>query len=143
VPLPFAPKGALVNYIDEAIKIAKRSDIRKHKTGAILIRNEKIISNGWSHVPHYKVRGRSLHAEMHALARARHLNLNSTECVVFTLSAAGNRVSGKPCLHCAIALRAAGITTVTYSHPYFGWASLDLFDESTFDDLKVYERNSH
>jgi len=134
-----------MDFIDEAVKIAGRSSIGKHKTGAIFVRNGEIISNGWSHVPHYKLHSkkRSLHAELHALARARHLNLNGVECYVATLvSRNDNRVNGKPCLDCAIALKTAGIIWVTYTHQYLGVVDLNLSDPSTFDDLKVYDSNS-
>lgn len=131
-----------MKYIAEAKKIAERSSITKHKTGAIFVRNDKIISNGWSHVPHYKLRGkRSLHAEMHALARARHLNLNGVICYVATVvGKSGNYVSGMPCLDCAIALKAAGIMSVCFTHPFLSISELDLMEESNFDDLKVYEQ---
>lgn len=140
-----------MDFIDVTEKIAKRSDIRRHKTGAIIVNNysKEIVSNGWSHVPHYKLHSgkRSLHAEMHALSRARHLDLWNGPYYIYIVTVAGrsgNIVGAKPCLDCAIALQAAGIAGAYYS---FGGRTeltleyLSLTDERTFDDLKVYERN--
>jgi deoxycytidylate deaminase len=133
-----------MNFIAETKKVAGRSSIGKHKTGAVIVRNGRIISNGWSHVPHYKLRSkRSLHAEIHALARARHLNLNNTDIYVVTIAQSGSLVNAKPCLDCAIALKAAGVVTAFYSHNYLSLCELDLSTEEHFADLKVYELNGN
>jgi tRNA(Arg) A34 adenosine deaminase TadA len=136
-----------VNNLQEAIKIANRSSIRKHRTGAIIVSNEVVVSNGWSHIPATKVLTscRSLHAELHALARARYrYNLNGAACYVATLSAADNVVNAKPCLQCAIALRAAGVEIVYFTtSDGSGWSHLLLTSDAVFQGLKVYEPNGH
>lgn len=114
--------------------------MRTHRTGAVIVRDSVVISNGWSHTPHYRLSNgqRSIHAEMHALARGRHKNLAMSTVYIATVSGkSGNQVSGKPCLDCAIALRSAGVFEVRYSIPG-GYKILYLFNEETFADLKVY-----
>lgn len=129
--------------IEDAIKIAQRSTIRTHKTGAVIFnRNGLILSNGWSHTPHYKLSNgkRSIHAEIHALARGRQTNLNGALIAVATVSGkSGNCTTGMPCLDCAIALRAADISGVYYtcSDTPFRW--MNLLTDTYFDDLKVYQ----
>lgn len=134
-----------MDFIEEAVKIARRSDIRKHKTGAVILKDAKIVSNGWSHVPHYKLRSkRSLHAEIHALGRARHLDLKGAVVAIATIaSKSGNVVGAKPCLDCAIALHAAGVMHVHYTINSQWNDSLNLSAPAIFDDLKVYERNGN
>lgn len=131
-----------MEFIDEAIKIATRSSLMRHRTGAVIVRDGKIISNGWSHIPATRVltSRRSLHAELHALSRTRHrININGATCYIATLSRADNRVNSWPCLHCAIALRAAGILRVCFT-TYTGHFSIGLAD-IVFEGLKVYEPN--
>jgi deoxycytidylate deaminase len=132
-------------FIDEAKKVAGRSSIGKHMTGAVIAIDGRIISNGWSHVPHYKLRSkRSLHAEIHALARGRYKELErGVICIATIARRSGNYVSAKPCLDCAIALRAAGIYQVYYTLNNDWNDFLNLLDESVFDDLKIYERNGN
>ena len=134
-----------MNFIDETKKIAARSSIGRHQTGAVISLDGKIVSNGWSHVPHYKLRSkRSLHAELHALARARHLNLyNAIICIATIARKSGNYVSAKPCLDCAIALKAAGISQVYYTLNNDWNDYLNLEAPATFHDLKVYGTNSY
>lgn len=129
--------------MDEVIKVANRSSIRSFKTGAVIWSYGRIVSNGWSHVPHYKLRSkRSLHAEMHALARARHLDLEGCDIAIATLSGkSGNIVGAKPCLDCAIALKAAGIRFVHYTVTGSDYRMMDLSNESIFEGLKVYEHS--
>ncbi len=126
--------------ITKAATIAKRSTMRSHKTGAIIVRSGTVLSNGWSHTPAYKLSNgqRSIHAEIHALARGRHLYLHGTEIYIATVSGkSGNLVSAKPCLDCAIALRAAGVYEVIYS-TWYGQANMWLSNDEYFSDLKVY-----
>jgi deoxycytidylate deaminase len=133
-----------MTLIDDAIKIAGRSSIGKHRTGAIIVnKHGVIISNGWSHVPHYKLHSekRSLHAELHALARARHIKIKGTSIVIATLTRSSNIVNAKPCLDCAIALRAAGLHTAFFTVNAYTQEWIELDHESHFEDLKVYGTN--
>lgn len=136
-----------MNHITEAIKVASRSTIRTHKTGCIIVDRSlsQILSNGWSHTPHYRLRSkRSLHAEIHALARARYINLFGATAYVATISGkSGNIVNAKPCLDCAIALQSAGVTVVWFTLPNGDGNWLNLNDPATFDDLKVYVANGN
>lgn len=131
--------------IDEAKKIAGRSSIGKHMTGAVITLDGKIVSNGWSHVPHYKLTSkRSLHAEIHALGRARHITVSGGVISIATIARRSrNFVSAKPCLDCAIALYAAGIYDVYFTVNNDENDYLNLGHESTFADLKKYERNGN
>lgn len=121
--------------IDEAIKIARRSSTGKYMTGAVIIRKGKILSNGWNHIPNHKhPKLFSLHAEMHALARARHLDLHGAVVYIAALSRkSGNATLAKPCLNCAIALRAAGI-----EHFVCTSSNGVITDTLDLEDFKIY-----
>jgi tRNA(Arg) A34 adenosine deaminase TadA len=127
--------------IDEAKKIAGRSSIGKHMTGAVICAGSSVLTNGWSHVPHYKLRSkRSLHAEIHALARGRHTILDNCSISIATIARrSGNYVSAKPCLDCAIALHAVGVDQVYYTVNNDENGYLWLGDPAVFEDLKVYQ----
>jgi len=126
--------------IEEAIKIAKRSSTGKYMMGAVIMdRHGNILSNGWSHVPEMRRWPFfSLHAEMHALARGRHLDLDGKVCYIAAVSKkSGNVTSAMPCLHCAIALLSAGIREVYFTlnkPPYCGIMDLN----GSLRQLKVY-----
>lgn len=136
-----------MTFIDEAAKIAERSTIRTHKTGAVIVggrRYDTILTNGWSHTPHYELSDgkRSMHAEIHALGRGRHFNLKGAVCHIATISGkSGNRVSARPCLDCAIALKAAGIVTVHFTITKTKTALIHLHDDRWFKNLKVYPQS--
>lgn len=103
-------------YLSEAARIAKRSHFHRHRTGAIITNSKgQIISNGWSHVPNGGTQLRSLHAEMHAIARGRHNDLNGATIWIVTLTKANYRTIAQPCAHCAIALAGAHIENVVFS----------------------------
>lgn len=126
--------------IETAAHIALRSTMRTHRTGAVIVRDSVVISNGWSHTPHYRLSNgqRSIHAEIHALARGRHKNLDGSEIFIATVSGkSGNLTNAMPCLDCAIALRSAGVYAVHYTF-YRNVKKLWLPAESHFEDLKVY-----
>jgi deoxycytidylate deaminase len=127
--------------IEEALKLAKRSSIRTHKTGCIIARGGEVLSTGWSHVPPMRAR-RSIHAEMHALARGRHINMNYATAYIATINGkSGNTVESRPCLECAIGLRAAGIHLATYTF-YDSILSMIIDEELERHNLRVYNRVS-
>jgi tRNA(Arg) A34 adenosine deaminase TadA len=124
---------------EELIKIAKRSTHRRFLTGALIFNKKgEVLSRGWSHTGFKMTNLLSIHAEMHCLWRARHLDLNDCSIFVMTISGrSGNITTSRPCLNCAVALRSVGIDKIYYSLPggvIFGPTD---FDEE-LDRLKDY-----
>lgn len=126
--------------VDRAIKIAKRSSHKRFLTGAVIAYKNVVYSEGWSHTSNLRLTQLySMHAEIHALGRGRHNNLGGATCYIATISGkSGNITTAKPCLTCAIALRAAGINKVIYTVPNGETATMDLDED--LSDLKVYTR---
>jgi deoxycytidylate deaminase len=124
--------------IEEAKKIALRSSQYRYQTGCVLVKNGELISNGWSHKAHYKPNGLlSLHAELHAIARGRHCDLNGSVAFVANISRkSGNIALARPCLRCAIALRGVGVRAVAYTtSDGIKWIN----PEDELKDLKTYD----
>jgi deoxycytidylate deaminase len=105
--------------IDEAIKIAERSPARKYMTGCVIANSEgDVIATGWSHTGTWRMRELySVHAEMHALIRSRHLFFASTDqAYIATIARKSGAITlGRPCLSCATALLRSGIGRVNYT----------------------------
>ena len=121
-------------------KVTSRCPHKRHLVGAVIVsKRGEIISDGCAHTPNIRLTEfTSVHAEIHALGRGRHSDLEGSTAFVMAIARkSGNVVTGKPCISCAIALRAAGIETVFYSTPA-GYQELDL--EKDLSKLKVYRR---
>lgn len=124
--------------------MAKRSSTGKYAMGCVIVnpQDNTIITNGWAHVPtmrnwkHY-----SLHAEMHALARGRHIDLYGSVAYVAAMSRkSGKFTTALPCLDCAIALLSAGVAIVYYTTPdtnVIGTLKAEAIP-SMLSELKVY-----
>lgn len=126
--------------IDEAIKIAKRSSCRRFLVGCVLVKDEEILSSGWAHMSQMKLKEvPSVHAELHALLRARHLDLTGCTAYIATIAGkSGNITCAKPCLTCYTALKNAGIETIVYTDKIGPTTILlaDMIEKS----LKIYSK---
>jgi deoxycytidylate deaminase len=105
--------------IQHAIKIAQRSTNRTHRTGAVITdKHGQFISAGWSHQSQhiYVQTPRSMHAEMHAIIRARPGSLRDAVIYVATLTGRGNNITmSRPCKVCESLLDHVGINTVHWT----------------------------
>lgn len=123
---------------EEAIKQAKRSTFRRHRTGAVIIDNRGTIrGRGCSH----KRDGNSIHAEQHALDsyHSGYHNLAGHFCIVVTLTKVDNFAGcSRPCYDCAHTLQ-ANFLRVIYAEQTNdgGWAIQNVpFDLLTEGYLK-------
>lgn len=125
------------SLIHEALKVAARSSLYKYKTGAIIVRDNKIISRGWSHYSDRTFQTYlSVHAELHAVMRAAGEDLSGCTIYVVTLSFAGNVTTGRPCAECARILKDAGVVDVIYSDK-FGYERINLNDQHQFKVTRI------
>lgn len=134
-----------MTYLNNAIKAAKRSPQRGYKVGCCIVKKNEIISTGVNHVPYSRPRSLfSIHAELHALAKARHKDLHGASAWVANIAHSGNVRLAKPCLTCAIALASAGIKLVHYTIDDNNTGTVDLngeIDSSMF--YKAADRNGY
>ena len=130
------------NFLEEAQKIAYRSTHRKHMTGCVIVNEDKIISNGWSHRGIWnRDKLYSTHAEIHALVRAQYKPSATMIYIVTVARKSGKTTNATPCFSCATALIAAGIDYAIYSTGEFTLLNGEiLYLPDALRELKVYSK---
>jgi len=125
--------------LDRAVKMAQRSPQKRFMTGAVIARGDREVSTGWSHMSSLRLSTvSSIHAEIHALGRGRHVDLYEAVAYIANISRkSGNVTLAKPCFSCAISLYAAGIRYAVYTIDKSNYGVLDLTKD--LSGLKVYE----
>lgn len=102
---------------DDAIRAARRSSVRRFKTGAAIYDfRGNLLAIGWSHpsAERWTATPFSMHAEHHAIARLVP-GADPRAIVIATISKKGNITVGRPCADCARLILRAGIGEVTYT----------------------------
>lgn len=131
----------MIDEIEHAISIAKRSQLKKHRTGCVIYRDDTFVSNGWSHTGHWRVnQPYSVHAEIHAILRGRHMELGDSVAYIATVSGSGKITKAAPCLACATTLVGYGIESVVYTRSGGGTSSMYLPEAIALNQLKVYNK---
>ena len=110
-------------YMDTAKRFAELSRARRKKVGAIIVKDDRILSigyngtpSGWDNDCEYEIDGEYvtkrevLHAEANALAKLTKSTENSTNAMMF--------VTLSPCFECSKNIYSAGISKVYYSEEY-------------------------
>ena len=110
-------------YMDTAKRFAELSHARRKKVGAIIVKDDRILSigyngtpSGWDNDCEYEIDGEYvtkrevLHAEANALAKLTKSTENSTNAMMF--------VTLSPCFECSKNIYSAGISEVYYSEEY-------------------------
>lgn len=125
--------------LKRAVKIALRSPQKRFMTGSILLTKDGHEIAGWSHKSNVRLHNlESVHAEIHALGRGRHMNLEGATAYIATVARkSGNITNSRPCLTCAIALNSVGIKTAIYTIDNATYGVLDLTED--LSGLKVYK----
>lgn len=120
---PNRPGDTLLEYYvplyvwELAEKQARRSQVKRHRTGAVIFAsNGFILSKGCSHSHPGGLSVRTVHAEMHALGKLPKEYYNGERCLVVSLTRCDNyATSSRPCVRCAEALKKKGVLTVIYA----------------------------
>ena len=105
-----------------AVTAARRSPLKKFHTGAALVKDNKVVEIGWSHVGHiqWKETPWSTHAEAHLLHRAS-FRPEGCDLYIATISAKGNLTLGLPCDSCTSLLNSLNPKTVNFTTPDETW----------------------
>lgn len=115
-------------YMKQAITQAKKAaDINEVPVGAVIVKNNKILSTGYNQV--VKLSDPSAHAEVIAIreAAAKIQNYRLVNCHLF--------VTLEPCLMCAGIIINSRLSSVTY-------ASYDIKTGVVQSNLRVFENKS-
>lgn len=113
--------GAEPQLFKDAIYAARRSQVKKFKTGAALYSSRgRLLNFGWSAARNMNLCSTyySQHAEHHCLHRVRHRCLYGATMVIVTISKRGNYTSGIPCQSCMNLLLKYGVKRVVASAAY-------------------------
>jgi len=132
-------------YSDIALRVAELSWARRLKVGAIVVRDDRIISIGYNGMPagwdnnceleqddgSLRTRPEVLHAEMNALMKLA--------CSHESGSAADLFVTHSPCMECAKGIYQAGIHRVYYGNQYRSNEGIQFLKQSNIEIIKTGE----
>lgn len=132
-------------YMDIATRIAKLSTAQRLKVGAIIVKDDRIISLGYNGTPHgwdnncedtdtntgeLKTKAEVLHAESNCIAKLAGSTESGLGATLF--------VTHQPCMECAKLIYQTGITAVYYNEPYRLSDGLDFLKSA---GIKVVQLN--
>jgi dCMP deaminase len=134
-------------YIDVAERFAQLSSARRLHVGAIVVKDDRIISIGYNGMPagwdndceheifqqdgttSLKTRPEVLHAEMNALMKLAKSNESGNGAIIF--------ITHAPCMDCAKGIYQAGINEVYYKHNYRSSEGLDFLNKCNLKVTKI------
>jgi dCMP deaminase len=151
-------KAKFVNaYMDVADRFSKLSSAKRLQVGAIVVKDDRIISIGYNGMPsgwdnnceyevtefqteygvgskliktgELKTRPEVLHAESNAIAKLARSSESGDGATLF--------VTHQPCMECAKLIYQSGIKEVYYSQPYRLNDGLDFLQKSNINVTKV------
>ena len=138
-------------YLDIAQTVSERGTCLRRNFGAIIVKNDQIISTGYNGAPtglrHCFETGclrqqlnvpsgqnhelcRALHAEQNALIQAARYGISVEGATLY--------VNTQPCVLCAKMIINAGIVEVVYQNPYPDELAMSMLEESGMR-IRVFE----
>lgn len=131
-------------YSDIALRVAELSHARRLKVGAIVVRDDRIISLGYNGMPagwdnnceyeeHHahdgsvqlRTRPEVLHAESNAIAKLARSTESGLGADLF--------ITHSPCLECAKLIYQSGISRVFYGSAYRSNAGIQFLNQSNIE----------
>ena len=125
-------------YMDVAESFAKLSSAVRLQVGAIVVKDDRIISIGYNGMPSgwdncceddNKTKAEVLHAETNAVAKLAKSSESGLGATMF--------VTHAPCIDCAKLVYQSGIATVYYKNDYRSTQGLEFLTKSNVDVIKV------
>ena len=117
-------------YKQLTLLAASRSVCSRLKVGCILVKNNRIVSQGYNgHLPgceHKQIMRdgheiATVHAEQNAITDCAKRGVSCDECIAY--------ITHYPCIHCMKMLCAAGIRTINYIDDYHNDDTVSYFAE--------------
>jgi dCMP deaminase len=118
-------------YMDVAGRFAKLSSAKRLQVGAIVVKDDRIISIGYNGMPsgwdnnceddNYKTNPEVIHAEANAIAKLAKSTESGEGSTMFLTHA--------PCIDCAKQIYTAGINKVYYNHNYRDTLGIDFLEK--------------
>jgi dCMP deaminase len=128
-----------ISYMNIAHEISKRSYANRFKVGAILVKNNSIISDGYNGMPYGFDNScetdnitniEVLHAESNAIAKIAKSNQSSEDASLY--------VTVSPCIECAKLIIQCGIKNVYFDTRYRILDGIDLLKRAK---INVFEKD--
>jgi len=125
-------------YMDVAERFAQLSSATRLQVGAIVVKDDRIISigyngmpSGWDNVCEHegKTKAEVLHAESNAIAKLAKSPESGEGASIF--------ITHSPCIDCAKLIYQSGITTVYYKNEYRSTQGIDFLNKSNIEIIKV------
>jgi dCMP deaminase len=129
-----------ISYMNIAEEISKRSYANRLKVGAILVKDNSIISDGYNGMPYYFDNScetnnvtnlEVLHAESNAIAKIAKSNQSSEGSTLY--------VTASPCIECAKLIIQCGIKNVYFNYRYRNLDGIELLKKAK---IKVFEKDT-
>jgi dCMP deaminase len=119
-------------YIEFCDSVSKLSTAKRLKVGAVLVKDNNIISYGYNGTPsgfdnnceytdsnsNLVTKREVIHAEINAISKAAKLGISTNQATLYC--------SVAPCIECAKLIMQSGITKVIYKDDYRDTAGLNL-----------------
>jgi len=119
-------------YMDVAERFAQLSSAKRLNVGAIVVKDDRIISIGYNGMPtgwdnccedsNNKSKPEVLHAESNAIAKLAKSGESGLGASIF--------ITHSPCIECAKLIYQSGISTVYYKNPYRSSAGIEFLKKS-------------
>ena len=131
-------KKFIKTYMDVAESFAKLSSAVRLQVGAIVVKDDRIISIGYNGMPSgwdncceddNKTKAEVLHAESNAVAKLAKSSESGLGATMF--------VTHAPCIDCAKLVYQSGIAAVYYKNDYRSTQGLDFLTKSNVNLVKV------
>ena len=126
-------------YLRMALVWAENSYCKLRQVGALLVKNNMIISDGYNGTPsgfendcedeNFKTKPYVLHAEANAITKVAKSNNSSDGATLY--------VTSSPCLECSKLIVQAGIARVVFSEPYHLNDGIELLSRAGIDVVQV------
>lgn len=130
-------------YMDVAERFAQLSSAKRLQVGAIVVKDNRIISIGYNGMPSgwtnecetenkdgsLVSKPEVLHAETNAIAKLAASSESGAGATIF--------VTHQPCIDCAKLIYQSGIKKVYYGQPYRSEAGIDFLKKSNIEVIKV------
>ena len=119
-------------YMKTARVFAELSTARRKRVGAVVVKDDRIISIGYNGMPtgwdnccedsNNKSKPEVLHAESNAIAKLAKSGESGLGASIF--------ITHSPCIECAKLIYQSGISTVYYKNPYRSSAGIEFLKKS-------------
>jgi dCMP deaminase len=125
-------------YLDIALRISEMSYAKRKKVGAVLVKEDNIISFGWNGTPkgfdnncedeNNDTIPEVIHAEPNIISKAARLGINTSDSILYlTLS---------PCFECSKLIIQSNIKKVIYIEQYRDTRPLDFLKKAGIECLQ-------